>query len=66
MRQMVIVMQVILQTARIYIDAFGKVLGWRSAVGSYCKFNRCAVYIPVYIDIDRKIKDLDLIFEADC
>ena len=35
----------ILQTARIYSDASGKVPGWRSAVGLYCKFNRCAVYI---------------------
>lgn len=23
-------------------------------------------YIPVYIDMNGKIKDLDLIFEADC
>lgn len=35
----------ILQTARIYSDAFRKVIGWQSAVGLYCKFNRCAVYI---------------------
>ena len=35
----------ILQTARIYSDATGKVPGWRSAVGLNCKFNRCAVYI---------------------
>ncbi len=35
--------QVILQTARIYIDASGKVPGSRSAVGLYCKFKRCAV-----------------------
>ena len=33
----------ILQTARIYSDAFGKIPGWRSAVGLHCKFNRCAV-----------------------
>ena len=37
----------ILQTVRIYSDASGKVPGWRSAVGLYCKFNRCAVYIIV-------------------
>ena len=36
-------MIVILQTARIYNGASGKVPGWRSAVGSHCKFNRCAV-----------------------
>ncbi len=35
----------ILQTARIYSDASGKIPSWRSAVGLYCKFNRCAVYI---------------------
>ena len=35
--------EVILQTARIYSDASGKIPGWRSAVGLYCKFNRCAV-----------------------
>ena len=33
---------IILQTARIYIDASGKVPGWRSAVGLHCKFNRRA------------------------
>ncbi len=33
----------ILQTARIYSGASGKVLGWRPAVGLHCKFNRCAV-----------------------
>ncbi len=33
----------ILQTARIYSGASGKVLGWRSAVGLHCKFNWCAV-----------------------
>ena len=33
----------ILQAARIYSDASEKVPGWRSAVGLYCKFNRCAV-----------------------
>ena len=35
----------ILQTARIYSNAYGKIPGWRSAVVLYCKFNRCAVYI---------------------
>ena len=35
--------EIILQTARIYSSVPGKVLGWRSAVGSHCKFNRCAV-----------------------
>ena len=34
---------IILQTARVYIDASGKVHGWRSAVGLHCKFNRRAV-----------------------
>ena len=29
---------IILQTARIYSGAPGKVLGWRSAVGAHCKF----------------------------
>ncbi len=33
----------ILQTARIYSGVFGKALGWRSAVGLHCKFNRYAV-----------------------
>ena len=33
----------ILQTARIYSGVSGKALGWRSAVGLRCKFNRCAV-----------------------
>ena len=33
----------ILQTARIYSDASGKIPGWRSAVGLYCKFNRYEV-----------------------
>ena len=36
---------IILQTARIYSGVPGKSPGWRSAVGLYCKFNRCAVYI---------------------
>ena len=36
-------MGIILQTARIYSGVSGKVLGWRSAVGLHCKFNRCAV-----------------------
>ena len=38
-----IIHDLILQTARIYSDASGKIPGWRSAVGLYCKFNRCAV-----------------------
>ena len=29
----------------IYSGITGKVPGWRSAVGLYCKFNQCAVYI---------------------
>ncbi len=33
----------ILQTAKIYSNATRKVPGWRSAIGSYCKCNRCAV-----------------------
>jgi hypothetical protein len=33
----------ILQTAGIYSDTSGKIPGWRSAVGLYDKFNRCAV-----------------------
>ncbi len=33
----------ILQTARIYSGISRKVLGWRSAVGLHCIFNRCAV-----------------------
>ncbi len=35
--------EAILQTARIYSNATRKVPGWRSAVGLYCKLNRCAV-----------------------
>ena len=45
--------RIILQTARIYSGVPGKVLGWRSAVGSRCKFNRSVVYIEAgrYTDI---------------
>ncbi len=39
-----LVRPVILQTAKIYSHAAVKALGWRSAVGPYCKFNWCAVY----------------------
>ena len=35
--------KIILQAARIYSDASGKIPGWRSAAGLYCKFNQCAV-----------------------
>ena len=34
---------IILQTARICSNLLRKVSGWRSAVGAYCKFNRCVV-----------------------
>ena len=38
-----VILDVILQTARIYSGVPGKVPGWQSAVGSHYKFNRCAV-----------------------
>ncbi len=34
------------QTARIYSDASGKVPGWRSAVGLYCKFTDAQYILP--------------------
>ena len=39
----------------------------RKIIDEYAeKGYRYAGYIPVYIDMDGKLKDLDLIFEIDC
>ena len=49
--------QYILQPARIYSGVSGKVPGWRSAVGSHCKFNRRAVYTAARQDLQWCLRE---------